>query len=248
MAALLSVNLNKVALLRNSRPHGVPDLVKAAEAVLDAGAHGLTAHPRPDQRHIRPDDVRALTAVATRRGVELNLEGNPFEDRNDTGFPGFLNLVDEVRPAQATLVPDSADQATSDHGFTLSDRPVLAPALQRLKGWGCRVSLFVDAGTDVAGFRDIGADRVELYTGPYAQACWSGQPEAALEACRSTAAAAAAAGLGVNAGHDLDLTNLGALARAIPDLAEVSIGHALTADALWLGWSETIRRYLTCLS
>jgi pyridoxine 5-phosphate synthase len=252
MPPVLSVNLNKVALLRNARLHGVPNVVKAAEAVLAAGAGGLTVHPRPDQRHIRPDDVRALAKVARRARVELNVEGNPFEGPREDGFPGYMALVEEVRPAQATLVPDAEGQLTSDHGFDPTvDTARLEPVVRRLKALGCRVSLFADANpATVEGFSATGADRVEIYTGPFAEAVWSGKGiDQALDHCRLTARRAREVGLGVNAGHDLDLENLPLLARALkPNLQEVSIGHALTADALWLGWTETIARYRAALA
>ena len=172
VAIALSVNLNKVALLRNARRHGSPSVVEASRAVLDAGAHGLTVHPRPDQRHIRPDDVEALRAVAREAKVELNVEGNPFEGPNASGFPGYMKLVEAVRPEQATLVPDDTGQATSDHGFDpVRDRARLEPIVHQLKEWGCRVSVFADAIPDAAArFRDCGADRIEIYTGPYAEA------------------------------------------------------------------------------
>ncbi|MGF1469358.1 MAG: pyridoxine 5'-phosphate synthase [Sandaracinaceae bacterium] len=245
---LLSVNLNKVALLRNARPHHVPDVLEAARAVIGAGAHGITVHPRPDQRHIRPDDVRGLGVLLRRSRVELNLEGNPFEEARG-GYPGYLELVRQARPVQATLVPDASDQATSDHGFD-PERDVerLRPIVEELHRLGCRVSLFADPDpSGVAKLRATAADRIEIFTGPYADAHRDGHPEAALAACVATAQQARAAGLGVNAGHDLDLGNLPPLVRAIPDLDEVSIGHALTADALWWGWTETVDRYLAAL-
>ncbi len=241
----LSVNLNKIAVLRNSRGGARPDIVKAARTVLAAGAHGLTVHPRPDLRHVRPDDVRALAALVG-GGVEYNLEGNPFAPpRGD--YPGFLALVEEVRPDQATLVPDGDDQITSDHGFDLArDCGRLAPFVAALRACGTRVSVFVDAGS-TEGFQEarrIGVARVEIYTGPYAAACGGANQATAIAACATTARAAQAAGLEVNAGHDLDQANLGAFLRAVPQVAEVSIGHALIDDALYHGLDHTVRSYL----
>ena len=229
MPVKLSVNLNKVALLRNQRDVGYPSVVEAARLVVAAGAHGITVHPRPDQRHIRQADVRELAALIAHElepHVEYNIEGYPA--------PEFLALIEEVRPTQVTLVPDAADQHTSDHGWDLPRQAgALAPAVRALKASGARVSLFMDPdpGT-IALAATLGADRVELYTGPYAHAFASGQASALLRRYVDAAAAAGAAGLGVNAGHDLNLDNLPAFCHALPQLAEVSIGHAITADAL----------------
>jgi len=245
----LSVNVNKVAVLRNSRGGATPDVVAAAAACLDAGAHGITVHPRPDARHIRADDVHALAALTRARGVEFNLEGNPFAPPR-TGYPGFLALCEAARPAQATLVPDGDAQLTSDHGFDFSADPgPLREVVGALKALGCRVSLFVDAGDpDVARAAEVGADRVELYTGPYAAAHAGGDPRRALADCVDTARRAREAGLGVNAGHDLDQANLGLFARSVPGLLEVSIGHALIGEALHAGLEATVRAYLAILS
>lgn len=245
----LSVNLNKIAVLRNSRGGARPDMVMAAHTVLDAGAQGITLHPRPDMRHVRPDDVRALASVVAGR-VEYNLEGNPFAPaRGD--YPGFLALIDEVRPEQVTLVPDSDAQITSDHGFDLScDITLLAPVCARLRDMGARISVFVDAGSTL-GFdaaRDIGIERVEIYTGPYAAAFAHGHPEVALADCLATCEAALHAGLHVNAGHDLDQANLGMFLAALPNVAEVSIGHALIDDALYAGLDRTVRDYLAVIA
>ena len=244
---LLSVNLNKIAVLRNSRGEHEPDIVVAAETVIAAGAGGVTVHPRPDQRHVRPDDVRRLAAAIDGR-VEYNIEGNGFAAaRGD--YPGLVALVAEVRPTQCTLVPDGDGQITSDHGFDLDrDAAALAPLIAQLKALGARISLFVDAGTvDVGRAADIGADRVEIYTGPYAKAHAAGNAGRALDACVRTAHSARDAGLGVNAGHDLNQRNLGDLRRAIPFLAEVSIGHALIGEALYDGLAPTVRNYLKLL-
>ncbi len=247
---VLSVNLNKIAVLRNSRGGRIPDILHAADVCIGAGCAGITVHPRPDARHVRHEDVLALAErLSTRHpGIELNIEGNPFAPAR-TGYPGLLALVDEVRPAQCTLVPDNDAQITSDHGFDLaSDAARLRPLVAELKTLGCRVSLFVDAGTrDLAPAAGIGADRVEIYTGPYAEASSSGERAVALAACRTTALAARAIGLAVNAGHDLDLDNLPSLVAAVPWLAEVSIGHALINDALYTGLDAAVRAYLRAL-
>lgn len=240
----LSVNLNKVAVLRNSRGGHEPDVVRAGRTCLDAGADGLTVHPRPDARHIRADDVEALGALCRQRGMEFNIEGNPFAPPRP-GYPGLLALCSAVRPAQVTLVPDSDGQLTSDHGFDFAcDGAALRPLIEAFKRLGCRVSVFVDVGDPaVAQAAACGADRVELYTGPYAQAFASGSPEAALAAAAQTARLAQAAGLGVNAGHDLNQANLPAFLDAVPGVLEVSIGHALIGDALYAGLEATVRAY-----
>lgn len=244
---VLSVNLNKVALLRNSRGGALPDIERAARTCIAAGAGGITLHPRPDQRHARPDDLHRLAAWLP---VEFNLEGNPFAGPNAGGYPGFIELVEAIRPAQCTLVPDGDQQITSDHGFEFPrDAAALAPLVERIRRSGARVSVFVDAGaTDFSALAGIGVDRIEIYTGHYAHAHARGVFAAELEACRRTAEAARAAGLGVNAGHDLDTRNLGALLRAAPFIAEVSIGHALIDDALYEGLDATVRRYLAAIA
>ena len=249
----LSVNLNKVALIRNAREGNCPDLAEHARICLRAGAHGITLHPRPDQRHVRAADTLALSQISN---VELNIEGNPFEvmrhsERADVGdYPGFLPLVREVRPSQCTLVPDASGQLTSDHGFDLrKDAEALAPIVAELKAAKIRVSLFVDAvPRQMAAAAALGADRVELYTGPYAAARERGKPsEDALGPYVECAQAARQAGLGLNAGHDLNLENLADFAAAIPNLLEVSIGHALVADALQMGMTAAVGAYLSCL-
>lgn len=245
----LSVNLNKVAVLRNSRGGGRPDMVKAAATVIAAGAHGITLHPRPDQRHVRPDDVRRLAGVVAGR-VEYNLEGNPFAPAR-AGYPGFVALIQEIRPDQVTLVPDGDGQLTSDHGFDLRrDLARLEPICRSLRDTGARISVFVDAARDqaFAGARDIGIDRIEIYTGPFAGAFVAGNWASALAECRATAEAALAAGLGINAGHDLDRDNLGPFLRGLGNVvAEVSIGHALIDDALYEGLDATVRSYLATI-
>ena len=247
MSCRLSVNLNKIAVLRNSRGGGAPDILQAAHACLDAGAHGITVHPRPDARHTQHDDVVALSALTRARGVEFNLEGNPFAPARE-GYAGFLALCELVRPAQATLVPDGDAQLTSDHGFDFSrDGAALRPLIIRLKALGCRVSLFADAGCDAASAAAIGADRIELYTGPWAEAFVAGRGDAALPAFATTAQAARQAGLGINAGHDLSQANLGAFLAAVPGVEEVSIGHALIGEALYDGLAATVSRYLAII-
>ena len=240
----LSVNLNKVALLRNQRDIGYPSVLEAARLVVHAGAHGVTVHPRPDERHIRRTDVLELAALLRDElppVIEYNIEGCPA--------PEFVALIGEVRPDQVTLVPDAPDQRTSDHGWDLArDGARLAPIVAELRGCGARVSLFLDPDpAQVAGVKQAGADRVELYTGPYAHAFGGRGAKALLERYVQTAAAAAQAELGVNAGHDLNLDNLPAFCQAIPQLAEVSIGHAITADALRIGFPAAVEAYLRAL-
>ncbi|KAF1691283.1 pyridoxine 5'-phosphate synthase [Pseudoxanthomonas koreensis] len=248
MSARLSVNVNKVAVLRNSRGGHEPDVAAAAEACLRAGAHGITVHPRPDRRHIVAEDLPPLAALAARFDVELNVEGNPFAPPRP-GYPGLLALCEGVRPAQVTLVPDDDGQLTSDHGFTFDgDLAPLAAQVAAFAALGCRVSLFVDAG--VPGLERaaaLGAERIEIYTGPYAEAFAAGDAGAALAACIDTARRAQAAGLGVNAGHDLSQANLGAFLAAVPGVQEVSIGHALVGEALYAGLDATVRGYLSVI-
>lgn len=244
---VLSVNVNKIAVLRNSRGGREPSVVQAAETALSAGAGGITVHPRPDQRHIRPGDVRELAALVAGRG-EFNIEGNPFAPpRGD--YPGLLALVRETCPQQVTLVPDGDGQITSDHGFDLGrDAARLRPLVAAFKDCGARVSLFMDAGAPgLAEAAGIGADRIELYTGPYAGAHAAGDAGAALGLCAQSAREARAAGLGVNAGHDLSQANLGEFLAAVPGVLEVSIGHALVGEALYQGLETTVRAYLAII-
>ena len=249
MRTRLSVNVNKVAVLRNSRGGGEPDVTRAALACLEAGAHGITVHPRPDRRHIVAEDLPSLAALCDRFGVEFNIEGNPFAAPR-AGYPGLLALCEQLRPAQVTLVPDGDGQLTSDHGFSFEgDTTALALQVAAFAALGCRVSLFVDAG--VAGLERaaaLGADRIEIYTGPWAEGYAAGRPQAALEACADTARRASVAGLGVNAGHDLSQANLGAFLDAVPAVQEVSIGHALIGEALYAGLDATVRSYLAILA
>ncbi len=249
----LSVNLNKVALIRNSRDGNCPDLLEHARICIGAGAHGITVHPRPDQRHIRASDTLALREIPH---AELNIEGNPFEkarrsERTDVGdYPGFLPLVRELCPSQCTLVPDASGQLTSDHGFDLrAQGDALAPIVAELKAAQIRVSLFMEPVPEqMAAAAALGAERVELYTGPYAAARVRGSPLAqALRPYSECAEAARQAGLGLNAGHDLNLKNLADFAGAIPNLLEVSIGHALVSDALQMGMAQAVAAYLACL-
>lgn len=234
----LSVNINKVATLRNARGGNIPDVERFAQDCERFGAQGITVHPRPDERHIRKTDVYALKSLVT---TEFNIEGNPTDD--------FLALVTDVRPAQVTLVPDTPDQLTSNHGWdTRANLQRLQVLIKCFHAFGIRVSVFVDADPLMVEYAHrAGADRVELYTGPYA-ALYTSNPQAAIAMYRSAAEKAKELGLGLNAGHDLNLVNLRAFAEAFPWTAEVSIGHALIADALYLGIEETIRRYRECLN
>ena len=248
MTVQLSVNVNKVALVRNTRHLGIPSVTRAATQCLQAGAHGITVHPRPDERHIRAQDVFELAELMKQwPRAEFNIEGNPTQNLLD-----FIRELAgrDMRPHQATFVPDSEDQFTSDHGWSLSrDAERLRPLIAECHQLGVRVSLFMDpVPGQVAAARAVGADRVELYTEPYA-AAW-GTPDQAAQLQRYAAAAQAArdAGLGVNAGHDLNRDNLPAFVRTVPGLAEVSIGHAFIADALELGYAATTQAYLECIA
>jgi pyridoxine 5-phosphate synthase len=242
--ARLSVNLNKIALLRNSRRTGVPDVLRFARIAHDAGANGLTVHPRPDERHIRRDDVFGLAELMRpwRPAFELNIEGYP-DSR-------FLDLVRQVMPEQCTLVPDAPDVLTSEEGWKLApeQRRQVDPVICALKAMGCRVILFVDPDTAIVErVRDAGADGIEIYTGSYAAAFRAGNPDALLRTCVTTAARAAELALMVNIGHDLNLDNLPPLIAALPAAAEASIGHELTADALVMGFPEAVRAYKAAL-
>ncbi len=243
----LSVNVNKIALLRNTRHLGIPSVVKAASLCLQAGAHGITVHPRPDERHIRAQDVHDIAALLQDwPDAEHNIEGNPFHN--------LMGFIRAIRPQQATFVPDSEGQFTSDHGWDLlsavsTDGERLRPLIEECNALGVRVSLFMDPLPEaMAAARALGADRVELYTEPYAAAVSVPQDKAEQLARFAAAARAAhAAGLGVNAGHDLNQDNLTDFLRAVPGVLEVSIGHALVADALETGLPETVRSYLRCI-
>ncbi|MEM7576673.1 MAG: pyridoxine 5'-phosphate synthase [Planctomycetota bacterium] len=258
MKSKLSVNVNKVALLRNARHGQVPSVVDVSRLALEAGAAGITVHPRPDARHIRRSDVAELATLLREndfREREFNIEGNPLDTSPRLGGGTLMDVIAEAKPTQATLVPDSPEQSTSDHGFALRDDAVVAelkPIVGELKAMGCRVSLFVDPD-EVAAARAVetGADRVELYTEGYAQAFGTVQQETVLERFVAAAHAARAAGLGVNAGHDLNLDNLGPFVAALSGVGgvdEVSIGHALVADALIMGMDATVRAYAKILT
>ena len=238
MAIALSVNLNKVALLRNSRGGFNPSPRIAATTCIDAGASGITLHWREDNRHARESDVRDLRALCAERGVEFNLEGDLRKE--------LIDLAWEIRVDQCTLVPVTPGEVTSDHGFTLPrDSSAIVPILARLNDRGIRTSIFMDANpASIAEAAKTGAQRVEIYTGPYAESFGMLHAEVEFERVRATARVAVANGMGVNAGHDLDLRNLPRLGREVPEINEASIGHALLADALYIGLAETIRRYV----
>ncbi len=235
---LLSVNLNKIALVRNSRGSTQPDPLEFAQNAIAYGAQGITVHPRPDARHVRSDDVHRLSANID---VEFNIEGNPSE--------AFNALVNQVKPAQVTLVPDAPTQLTSDHGWDLSaDGDSLKPIIDEFKSNGIRVSLFMDPVPETMVLaKDIGADRIELYTEAYAQAWGTDKQESVLQSFIDSAEQAHGCGLGINAGHDLNQENLGMFASRVPNVLEVSIGHALISEALIDGWETTIRNYVSIL-
>ncbi len=238
----LSVNLNKVALVRNTRHLGIPSVTRAATLCLEAGAAGITVHPRPDERHIRAGDVHDLAALLKAwPDREFNIEGNPFHN--------LMDFVRQVRPHQVTFVPDSEGQFTSDHGWTFpQDAERLKPLIAEAKALGARVSLFMDPVPEaMAVAKAVGADRVELYTETYASAYGSPKQAEVLAAFKATAEAALAAGLGINAGHDLNRNNLHTFLATVPGVQEVSIGHALIADALEMGYTETVRAYNACM-
>ena len=248
----LSTNLNKIALIRNSRDTEYPSVIEHAKRCIIAGAQGITVHPRPDQRHIRADDCYALADVLD---VEFNIEGNPLaapmkSDRAGVSdYPGFMEIIRRTRPAQCTLVPDNNSQLTSDHGFDLKrDGEKIAPIIEELRAMGVRVSLFMDPDAEqIRLAKTFGADRIELYTGPYAQAYGSPQQDDCLARFVDASRVAAESGLGLNAGHDLNLHNLALFKRSVDQLLEVSIGHAFTVDALELGLDRAVAAYLACL-
>ena len=234
----LSVNVNKVALLRNQRDIDIPSVTQAAQTCIDAGVAGITVHPRPDERHIRETDVYEIQALV--KTVEYNIEGNPIER--------YMDICRKVQPTQCTLVPDDPDQNTSDHGWDLRVRANidrLIPLVQEMQAWGSRVSIFMDPDPELMALaKETGADRVELYTEPYATAHREADPTDMLKLYADSAAAAQAEGLGVNAGHDLSLKNLGDFIGAVANVLEVSIGHALIAEALMMGLETTVKEYL----
>ena len=241
--AQLSVNVNKVATLRNTRHLDIPNVIRASRICLQAGAHGITVHPRPDERHIRPQDVYDIASLLTSYPhAEFNIEGNPFDQ--------YMHFARDVHPTQCTLVPDTRDVPTSNTGWDLTPANIdrLRPVVKELKDHGCRVSLFLNPQLEqVERAAKLGANRIELYTEPYAAAFARGDAHAA-DPYVAAANRAKDLGLEVNAGHDLNLGNLPPLVRQIPFLAEVSIGHALIADALELGLAETVRRYVRASS
>jgi pyridoxine 5-phosphate synthase len=238
----LSVNLNKVALVRNTRHLGIPSVTRAATLCLEAGAAGVTVHPRPDARHMRSEDVIDLAELLKAwPDREFNIEGNPFHN--------LMDFVRQVRPHQVTFVPDSEGQFTSDHGWTFpQDAERLKPLIDEAKALGVRVSLFMDPVPDaMAAAKALGADRVELYTETYASAFGTPKQAEVLAAFKATAQAALDVGLGINAGHDLNRDNLATFLTTVPGVQEVSIGHALIADALELGYAATVSAYLACM-
>jgi pyridoxine 5-phosphate synthase len=239
----LSVNLNKVALVRNTRHLGIPSVTRAADLCLKAGAQGITVHPRPDARHIRAEDVRDLHELLKAwPQAEFNIEGNPLHN--------LMDFVREFRPHQCTLVPDAEGQFTSDHGWDMpADAKRLKPIVEEAHSLGVRVSLFMDPLPQaMQAVKDIGADRIELYTEGYARAYGTAQQDQVLRQYADSARAALDCGLGVNAGHDLSRDNLTAFLRTVPGVSEVSIGHAFIADALELGYEATTRAYLASIA
>ena len=243
---VLSVNLNKVALLRNQRDLDLPNVVHTGRICLEAGAHGLTIHPRPDQRHARPRDAHELAALIreerqARPGLELNIEGNPTTE--------FLALVRAVKPHQCTLVPDAPDARTSDNGWdVMRNGAYLRDIITMLHEERIRVSVFMNPDVEQIGqVPETGADRIELYTEPYARAWNTSSAEVVTRQYAESARTAQALGLSVNAGHDLNLQNLGNFCRKVPGILEVSIGHAITADALEMGWEAAVHAYLKVL-
>lgn len=235
--AKLSVNVNKIATIRNARGGNVPNVVQVAKDCERFGAEGITIHPRPDERHITTKDVYDLDKVVT---TEYNIEGYPDER--------FMKLIEETRPAQATLVPDGPDVLTSNAGWdTVKNKERLTKICKQLSEWGVRSSIFVDTDPkNIAGAKEVGVDRIELYTGPYAND-YEKDRDLAIKDYVTAAKLASELGLGINAGHDLSLDNLAFFKQSIPNLEEVSIGHALIADALYLGLETTIKKYLELL-
>ena len=245
----LSINLNKISLIRNSREGNYPDILKHAKICIENGADGITVHPRPDQRHIRPDDVRQLAKlIRPLKGIELNVEGNPFA-KAEKGYPGFMELIEETKPDQCTLVPDSNDQLTSDHGFDIKlYANDLAPIISRLKNQDIRISLFMDPDVEqIKLAAELGIDRVELYTGPYAAAWGSESLEPIFLRHQLAASLCKSLGIGVNAGHDLNLDNLHRFA-SIENLLEVSIGHAFIVDSITIGMASAVKAYKKLLN
>lgn len=248
MKTRLSVNLNKVALIRNSRDTTIPGVVDAAITCIEHGAEGITVHPRPDMRHIRPSDVydlAELLAGEQYKDIEFNIEGNPYAGPEDNGFPGFMEMVKEVAPHQCTLVPDDPTQLTSDHGWNLiGESNRLNPLVETLQAQNIRVSLFMDPVPEqIELAAHLGANRIEFYTGPFADHFGTEQAEQVLHPFIESGALADQLGLGINAGHDLNLDNLATFCSRVPQVAEVSIGHAIITDALWMGLATTVAKY-----
>ena len=253
MSTLLSVNLNKIALLRNSRETTIPSVLEAAQTCIEAGAQGITVHPRPDMRHIRPSDVYDLAELLTRphySDIEFNIEGNPYAGPEENGYPGFMELIGAVKPDQCTLVPDDPNQLTSDHGWDLSgESNRLKPLVTKLKAANIRVSCFMDSDHDQLRLAsDLGTDRIEFYTGPYADQYSSTEGASILKTFVDAGTLSASLGLGINAGHDLNQNNLARFCREVPNVVEVSIGHAIISDALRVGLSETVAKYREILN
>ena len=253
MNTALSVNLNKIALLRNSRKTTMPSVVEAAKTCIKAGAQGITVHPRPDMRHIRPSDVYDLAELLTQpdySDIEFNIEGNPYAGLEENGYPGFMELIGAVKPDQCTLVPDDPNQLTSDHGWNLIEESnSLKPLVEKLKAYNIRVSCFMDPENEQLKLANhLGTDRNEFYTGPYAEKHSSLEGDSILQTFIDAGNLAVSLGLGINAGHDLNQDNLAKFCREVPSLAEVSIGHAIINDALWNGLSETVAKYREILN
>ena len=238
----LSVNINKIALIRNSRKGNNPSLEFFSKKIIESGAHGITVHPRPDLRHIRPDDLSDISLITKELDVEFNIEGNPYEERLGD-YPGFLNLIESVKPSQCTLVPDDSNQLTSDHGWNIhSEHNKLKDVLTYLKQNNIRSSVFIDPDiSQLDAAKDIGVDRIEIYTGPYAEA-FKKNDENTLSTYRKAIEYANEINLEVNAGHDLNLENLATL-LSYGDIKEVSIGHALISESLIYGIENTIQKY-----
>lgn len=253
MSTKLSVNLNKIALIRNSRQTTIPSLVEAAITCIASGAEGITVHPRPDMRHIRPSDVYDLADLLAKpeyRNIEFNIEGNPYAGPEGNGYPGFMEIVRQVNPQQATLVPDDPLQLTSDHGWNLTgESNRLKPLVDKLQQDDIRVSLFMDPDKDqIELAAHLGIDRIEFYTGPYADKFATPDQEKVLRPFIETGQYAVDLGLGINAGHDLNLVNLATFCGQVANVAEVSIGHAIITDALWMGLATTVGKYREILS
>ena len=248
MTTCLSVNLNKIALIRNSRDTVIPSVVDAAVTVIEAGAQGITVHPRPDMRHIRPSDVYDLAELLSApvyQEIEFNIEGNPFAGPEDNGYPGFMALVASVKPHQCTLVPDDPVQPTSDHGWDLTgESNQLKPVVEQLKDDKIRISCFMDPDHEQLTLaQHLGTHRIEFYTGPFAEHYGTPQGDEILQQFIAAGEHASSLGLGINAGHDLNQENLATFCREVPNVVEVSIGHAIITDALWIGLGETVSRY-----